>query len=241
MEVINREVDLRFPSRELHDPSQIQAFVQTSIQAWVDHSSSSKDDVYQVWVINLMVPGFKFQKSATVAVSEATDQIAQNPQRSCALIICPNTGGFGDQYSTHEIRESRKQVEDSLFLFLFCCCFCVLLFFVQELLKDPELRVQYTELVMTFDERTIAEQSNRPSSHQCFMLISDQRDLDGSMTSHFAQSKLWIRGGLAQLPVLKYKDMVLVFCFCKFHFLCLCCMLYSSRARPCLACPWFSF
>ncbi len=157
-EIIKKECDLRYPSRELESLAHIHAFVQSSVQAWVDSSTMDKDQVYQVWLLNLTAPGSKFQRSALTAITKAADQIAQCPERSAFIVFCPNTGTFGDQYSTNSTRKARKDVE--------------------EMLQDPDLRIIYRELVWGFDEETLATQSSRPSTDSAFMAISDQRAKD---------------------------------------------------------------
>ena len=187
-EVIKREIDLRFPSRELSSDAHIQGFVQSSIQAWVDPCNGDANEVYKVWVLNLTIPGSRYQQAATKGISKAADQIASSPDRSCAIVLAPNCGAYGDSYSTENVRQAKRDVE--------------------EILKDPDLRVLYQEITLSFDEETIATQSMRPSVHTAFMVISDQRKANGELVSHFPDSKLWIRQAVSQLRCMQMKDMV---------------------------------
>ena len=90
-------------------------------------------------MINLTVLGYTFMHSAMVAICKAAESISNSPERVRALILCPNTGSFGDSYSDLNIMNATNDVED--------------------LLKDPDLGITYRRVGMSFDETTIPSQS----------------------------------------------------------------------------------
>ena len=65
-----------------------------------------------VWFINLSSPGYTFIHSALQAIVKATESISSCRERTCAFIISPNTGTFGDSYDEAHIRTAKNEVED---------------------------------------------------------------------------------------------------------------------------------
>jgi hypothetical protein len=179
--IIEQEMNLRYPGRDLKHPDHMHTFVNASIDDWVMDSTAAREDTYTVWMVNLSIPGYVFMHSALTAIVKATESISNLPERTCAIILCPNTGTFGDNYSDASIMNAAHDVED--------------------LLKDPDLGIMYLPISMTFDEAYIPVQSQRPGQHPAFMVLSSATKPDGKPKSHFALSKLWIRRSVTQLPV----------------------------------------
>jgi hypothetical protein len=163
-------------------------FVSANADTWVMESTTAIEDTFTVYMVNLSIPGYVFMHSALTASVKAVESVANLPERMCAIILCPNTGTFGDSYSDASIMNAAHDVED--------------------LLKDPELGIMYLPISMTFDEASIPVQSQRPGQHPAFMVLSSAMKPDGKPKSNFALSKLWIRRSVTQLPVQKLKDCV---------------------------------
>ena len=188
---IEGEMDARFPSRDLEDSSHVSPYVHGARQFWADQKSANDADMFQVWWVDFTIPGSKGHQSFLAAISLVANNISQSPASSCALFLAPNTGGFGDQYSEATIGKVVADVED--------------------MLKDPDLKLIVRRLTLTFTEDTIAPQSHRPGYHVGWMTISDQQTEEAGCKkprSAFASSKLWIRQVATELPALKLKDCV---------------------------------
>ena len=122
-------------------------------------SPAAREDTYMVWMVNLSIPGYVFMHSALTAIVKATESTSNLPERTCAIILCPNTGTFGDNYSDASIMNAAHDVED--------------------LLKDPDLGIMHLPISMTVDEASIPVQSQRPGQHPMFMVLSSAMKPDG--------------------------------------------------------------
>ena len=140
--IVLKEVDTRYPCREIDDPAHLQTFLQSSIEAYAMNAGIDHEGMFQVWLINLMVPGFHFNYSALTAITKACDMMAVFPERTCAIILHPNTGTYGNTYDRQSIRKSENDVMD--------------------LLNDPDLGVIFAPLTIQWDEATMPPQSSRP-------------------------------------------------------------------------------
>ena len=186
--VMQQEMNLRFPGRDLKNPDHIHTFVSSSIDAYIMDTTSSRENCYIVWVINLSISGYLFMHSSLQAIVKAAESISQSPERVCAIIITPNTGTYGDSYNDVSMTVAAHDIE--------------------ELLKDPDMGIMYRPVSMSFDEATIPNQSSRPGQHPAFMMISSMLTTNEKPKSHFAMSKMWIRKSVSQLPIQKLKESV---------------------------------
>ena len=190
--LIETEMNLKYPCKELASSDHIHSYVNACLDAWLLPTTCSREDAWGVWFVNLSIPGYVFQTDALTSLVKVADAISACPERVCGIIIAPNTGCYGDQYSEKQVRDAADEVEG--------------------LLKDPDLGIAYRPINLSFDESTIPSQSQRPGQHPAFMVVSDKtvETPDGSskLISRFALSKLWIRMGATQLPIQKMKDNV---------------------------------
>ena len=140
-QIVMKEVETRYPSREIDDPSTLQTFVQSSIESYAMNAGIDNEGMFQVWMINLMVPGFHYNYSALTAISKACDIISIFPERTCAIILMPNTGTYGNTYDRSSMRQSENDI--------------------LQLLGDPDLAILFTRLTIQWDEDTMPSQSTR--------------------------------------------------------------------------------
>ena len=125
-----------------------------------------------VWFINLSIPGYAFRHNALQATVKAAESISSCPERTCAFIISPNTGTFGDSYDEAHVRTANNDVED--------------------LLKDPDLGIIYRPIALVYDESTLLTYSTRPGQHPVFMVISDKMTGSGrNVSTGFAVRAWW--------------------------------------------------
>jgi hypothetical protein len=101
-----------------------------NIDDWVMGSTTAREDTYTVWMVNLSIPGDVFMRNALTAIVKATESISNLPERTCAIILCPNKGNFGDNYNDASIMHADNDAED--------------------LSKDPDLGIMYLPISMTF-------------------------------------------------------------------------------------------
>ena len=191
-ELINAHIALRFPLRQMENAATAAPFVNASVNAWADAAplgSKSAQHVYTVYVFNFMIPGSKFLVTARDALSKAISNIAQLPERQCALVLAPNCSQHGHTY--HE-----DAIEDGLNA-------------ISEILEDSDNRIKVKRVTFALDDDSIPEQSQRLASHPGLMIISDQhqRGHADKLASLFASSKLWKRAGVTQLQCMRVADM----------------------------------
>ena len=83
---VNAFCDVRFPTRDVEE-QHIATFVQSCVQNWCDYTDVPKDDVYEVFIVDFTIPGFKFSRSKLRAIGEVAARLAATPKRSCAIAL----------------------------------------------------------------------------------------------------------------------------------------------------------
>ena len=89
--IVNAFCDVRFPTRDV-DEQHIATFIQNCVQHWAEYTDVQKEEVFEAFVIDFTVPGFKYSRSKLRAIGEAASRLAATPRRSCAIVIAPNVG-----------------------------------------------------------------------------------------------------------------------------------------------------
>ena len=183
---VNAFRDVRFPTRDV-DEQHITTFVQSCVQNWAEYTDVPKDDVYEAFIVDFTVPGFKVSRSKLRVIGEVSARLVATPKRTCAIVPAPNVGDWGDEYSNEGILKAQSEVEHEL--------------------RDSERRMSVQRFQLVFDPDTVPTQSRRPLYHTGWMCISDATLPDGKFISEFAKSKLWVRQvvlGVAMLPQKNY-------------------------------------
>ena len=184
---VNAFCDVRFPTRDVEE-QHIATFVQSCVQHWAEYTDVPKEDVYEAFIVDFTVPGFKFSRSKMRAIGEVSSRLAANPKRSCALVFAPNVGDWGDEYSNEGVMKAQAEVEHEL--------------------RDSERRMSVQRFQLVFDPDTVPTQSRRPLYHTGWMCISDATHPDGKFICEFAKSKLWVRQVVLGVPMLPQKNYV---------------------------------
>ena len=188
-EAIQRELEDRYPCRELKQSSHIQPFVQSAVSQFAMRTNRSVEDLWQVWWAAFPIAGSRFLMDAAVTIRNIADVVAQKPLTACTIVVAPNTGVRGGGCNDAALLRAEKEVT--------------------AIFEDPDLRIIAKRLALTCDEASIPNQSERNCFHTAWMVISDQSTADGgSLASAFTKSMLWRRGGVTQLEALLVKDMV---------------------------------
>ena len=187
---VNAFCDVRFPTRDV-DEQHVATFIQNCVQHWAEYTDVQKEEVFEAFVIDFTVPGFKYSRSKLRAIGEAASRLAATPRRSCAIVFAPNVGDWGDEYSHEGMLKAQADVEKEL--------------------RDSERRMSVQRFQLVFDPDTVPTQSRRPLYHTGWMCISDATHPDGKFVSEFAKSKLWVRQVVLGVPMLPQKNYVCPF------------------------------
>ena len=79
--------------------------------------------------------------------------MAWNPEYCARLILAPNTGPCGNEYTEEAIRKSVKEAEP--------------------ILDDPSLQCRCIEFDLSFEPSAIPKQRKRPGRHKGWLVVSD--------------------------------------------------------------------
>ncbi len=111
--VIDAFCDLKFPTRDC-DVGHISTFIQSSIQTWADFKEVTKDEVFEVFYVDTTILGFKSSAAMLSTVSHIAGRMSASPAKTCAIIMAPNTGPYGDEYSAEGPVKSMQEWENDL-------------------------------------------------------------------------------------------------------------------------------
>ena len=121
------------------------------------------------------------------ALAKVGETMANNPEYTAGIIMAPNTGPFGNEYTLEGMRQSQAEIK--------------------ALLDDSGLKGRYIEFDVVFNPDTIPKQCKRPGRHMGWLLVSDK--MAGSKLRALAtKSDLWIRQTVCNVPFSHHKDYV---------------------------------
>jgi len=179
--------NLRFPVRSFEDASLALPFGQACLGTWCDHVGVDKGEAWQVYWVNSTISGSNAFHCVDDALNKIiAPQLASAPERSCAILMAPNVGRWGNQFHEDEIMKHADEIE--------------------KLFANPDLRLLFRRITLFFSEDTVPSQSNRPGSHPGWMLLSDQMaGANGPSPvykSEFCKSSMWVRRSISGVPML---------------------------------------
>jgi len=185
--------NLRFPVRSFDDAMSAGPFVQACMGAWCDHIGVDKGEVYHIQWANATICGSNALHCMEDALGKTiSPTLASSPERSCALVMAPNVGRWGNQFHEDEIMKHADAIE--------------------QLFSNPDLRIIYRRVALVFAEDTVPSQSSRPAAHPGWMLLSDQmvgpRGPSPVFKAEFCKSALWVRKSVSGVPMLSSAGMV---------------------------------
>ena len=137
------------------------------------------EELFEVYWIDLTIPGFVYNRSALHAFGVLSAGLAAHPERSVGIVFAPNTGPYGMEYSDHGMRKSIQEIET--------------------LLEDSSLNFIYRDFDLVFDPDTIPKQSRRLGKHKGWIVLNSQ--CSESAGSLFVQSQLWVRTSVVNVPM----------------------------------------
>ena len=104
----------RYPVVHVRDEKDLNLTVNTFLQNWTDKLQLPRPLLYKVYVANLTFAGFNFAKHRDALVALISSKISDDPDRSCAIIIPPNTGPYKTAYDTEAAEQSSRDLFDLL-------------------------------------------------------------------------------------------------------------------------------
>ena len=78
----------------VRDEKDLNLTMNTLLQNWTDKLQTPRAMLYKIYVANFTFAGFTFTKYRDSIISLISAKISDDPDRSCALVIPPNTGPF---------------------------------------------------------------------------------------------------------------------------------------------------
>ena len=108
------------------------------------------------------------------AVRLISSACAGKPSHVCALIVAPNVGRPGDQYTAENIAKAEDEVDQAL--------------------REEQLQLQVRRGALQFDSTCLgSKRSNRPGLHTFWLVYNNQKDAEGKPACRFAASYMAVR------------------------------------------------
>ena len=168
---------LRFPVKACENAAEALIFASACTGQWCDALQVPKTDAYTIFLVNCPVAGARAQEEFQHALTHMiAPTLAANPERTCAVVLAPNVGTWGNMFHEDEIRKHCDEIENFM--------------------KGAANRVVFTRIVVRFTPSTVPQKCNRPDVHNGWLLLSDQVSTAGpspKLKSEFIKSWLWIR------------------------------------------------
>ena len=182
-EILEKHAELVYPGRDLAEADHIMTFTASSVQAWADHIEVDADIVWKVIHVDFTIPGYKYNSNLSESISTMAAHIAASPERSVGIVMAPNTGPYGEEYTDSGVKKAVNDVEKEL--------------------DDPAHALIFREGSIMFQEGSIHSSSKRPGWHRQWICISDQTVIDPKTNARvprslFRFSLLWIRYGVVR-------------------------------------------
>ena len=98
----------------MRDEKDLNLTVNTILQNWTDKLQIPKAMLYTIYLANFTFTGFSFTKCRDSIVALMSAKINDDPDRSCALVIPPNTGPYKSAYDSGAAEESSRDFFDLL-------------------------------------------------------------------------------------------------------------------------------
>ena len=93
----------RFPVRAFDEASMAGTFGQACVGAWCDHVGVDKAEAWHAYWANTTVCGSNALHCVEEALGKViAPQVASNPERTCAVVMAPNVGRWGNQFHEDE-------------------------------------------------------------------------------------------------------------------------------------------
>lgn len=170
-------IKVRYPVRGLKAVQDAPSLTTTMVENFAEHLGVQKANTYKIYVANLTFVGAAYEKKIPEVISIIRDKILNDPERSCAVVVAPNTGSYRQTYDEDAAEKSRREVLD--------------------LLRDDANEFMVADCTLFFDPASMWSKSRR-LKHEVFMCISNRRTEKGELRSKFQSSTFFIRQSVSQ-------------------------------------------
>ena len=185
---INKECDQRLPTRDVQSPEHLATFFAGCTQAWAETQCVQVEEILQIYWIDLTIPGFNYNRSLLRSLTTLSAALTAAPEITVGIVLAPNCGPFGMEYTDAGVRKSVMEVTTQL--------------------DDSDLNLLYRDFTLAFDPTTIPKKSQRPGKAHGWMVISALASATGKVRSLFVDCELWVRGIVVGVPMSPSKKWV---------------------------------
>ena len=186
--LISKECDERLPTRDVLCPEHLATFFAGCSQSWAESRCVKLEDVLQVYWVDLTIPGFNYNRTVLRALTLLSAALTASPDVAVGIILAPNCGPYGMEYTDAGVRKSVREVAT--------------------LLDDSDLNLCYREITLAFDPSTIPKRSHRQGKATGWLVVSALLSASGELRSMFATCGLWVRGIVVDVPMANSKQWV---------------------------------
>ena len=186
--LIDDEVDSRLPVRDVQCPEHLATFFAGCAQAWAEKNCVPMENLLHIYWIDLTIPGFNYKRSLLQSLSILSAALTAAPETSAGIILAPNCGPYGLEYTDAGVRKSVAEVEVQL--------------------GDSDWNLIYRDITLAFDPTTVPKKSFRKGKAEGWMVMSAQASATGVLRCIFRDCELWIRGIVVNIPMTPSKQWV---------------------------------
>ena len=185
--LISAECDRRVPVRDVQCPEHLATFFAGCAQAWAESRCVPVEELLHIYWIDLTIPGFNYNRSLLQALTTLSAALTAAPETSVGIVLAPNCGPYGMEYTDAGVRKSEAEVDT--------------------MLSDSDLNLLYRDITLAFDPATIPKKSHRRGKARAWMVMSSLV-LAGELRCLFKDCELWIRGIVVNIPMTTAKAWV---------------------------------
>ena len=169
-------IEKKYPVVLLKKSRDISATTVSMADTWAECSGVPRSKLYKVIVINLTFLGANFDKRVPELIPLIKDRLLEDPERSCAIVVAPNTGTYRNTYDEDFAEKCRRELLNNL--------------------RDESLELVVKDCAAFFDPKTMWSKSRR-LKHEFYFCVSAKRAAEGKLRSEFCKSWLFVRESLS--------------------------------------------
>ena len=160
------------------------------MQSLADGWGVPRDSIFKVFIANMTSEGPAHAAHALDIARFVGDQVSQDPERSVAIVVLPNTGGHGAGTTSAAITQAQRSV--------------------MSILEDASCQLETREAMLIFDDASMYSKS-RSAYHPIAIAFSNMRwpDAPHGFRSKFEGSSIYVRRVIPEVPVRQRSDFCL--------------------------------
>ena len=160
------------------------------MQSLADGWGVPRDSIFKVFIANMTSEGPAHAAHALDIARFVGDQVSQDPERSVAIVVLPNTGGHGAGATSTAITQAQRSV--------------------MSILEDAACQLETREAMLILNETSMCSKS-RVAYHPIAIAFSNMRlsDAPYGFKSKFEGSSIYVRRVIPDVPVRQRADFCL--------------------------------